>query len=75
MGCFTEIHTNPSFVDEEGRLRIFPQHDFISSPHGCSLPCPPNMCKGLVIEWIRDSAFKEGKKRFIYLVLAISVQA
>ena len=42
--CFSEINTNPSFVDEEGRLRIFPHHDFTSSSHGCSL-CPPNMCK------------------------------
>lgn len=41
---FSEINTNPSFVDEEGRLRIFPYHDFHKSPHGCSL-CPPNMCK------------------------------
>jgi pyridoxal phosphate phosphatase PHOSPHO2 len=41
---FSEINTNPSFVDEEGRLRIFPYHDFHKSPHGCTL-CPPNMCK------------------------------
>jgi pyridoxal phosphate phosphatase PHOSPHO2 len=41
---FSEINTNPSFVDEEGKLRIFPYHDFHTSPHGCSL-CPPNMCK------------------------------
>ena len=44
MDCFSEINTNPSFVDEEGRLRIFPHHDFTSSSHGCTL-CPPNMCK------------------------------
>ncbi|KAA3479316.1 inorganic pyrophosphatase 2-like [Gossypium australe] len=43
--CFSEINTNPSFVDEEGRLRIFPYHDFTKHPHGCSHPCPPNMCK------------------------------
>lgn len=42
--CFTEINTNPSYVDDEGRLRILPYHDFHSSPHGCDL-CPPNMCK------------------------------
>ncbi|KAJ4951807.1 hypothetical protein NE237_028639 [Protea cynaroides] len=44
MDYFSEINTNPSFVDEEGRLRIRPYHDFTSSPHRCNL-CPPNMCK------------------------------
>ncbi|XP_057976937.1 inorganic pyrophosphatase 2-like [Malania oleifera] len=63
---FSEINTNPSFVDEEGRLRISPHHDFTSSPHGCSL-CPPNMCKGVVIERIQGSFSAEGKKKVIYL--------
>ncbi|KAK2997379.1 hypothetical protein RJ639_039912 [Escallonia herrerae] len=61
---FSEINTNPSFVDEEGRLRIFPYHDFRTSPHGCNL-CPPNMCKGLVVE--RMKASTEGTNKFIYL--------
>ncbi|CAK9154373.1 unnamed protein product [Ilex paraguariensis] len=64
--CFTEINTNPGYVDEEGRLRIVPYHDFHSSPHGCNL-CPPNMCKGLIIERIQASMNKEGKKKIIYL--------
>ncbi|XAR67643.1 Inorganic diphosphatase [Bertholletia excelsa] len=64
--CFSEINTNPTRVDEEGRLRIFPYHDFHSSPHGCDI-CPPNMCKGLIIERIQASAYAEGKKKFIYL--------
>ncbi|XP_058093950.1 inorganic pyrophosphatase 1-like [Magnolia sinica] len=65
---FSEINTNPSFVDEDGKLRIFPYHDFTSSPHGCTCnQCPPNMCKGLIIEQIRASVLKDGKKRFIYL--------
>ncbi|KAK0597493.1 hypothetical protein LWI29_025860 [Acer saccharum] len=64
---FSEINTNPSFVDEEGRLRILPYHDFTTSSHGCSL-CPPNMCKGLIIERIQASLAKEGdKKKMIYL--------
>nr|DAD44464.1 TPA_asm: hypothetical protein HUJ06_002694 [Nelumbo nucifera] len=46
MDCFTEINTNPSYVDDEGKLRIFPFHDFTSSPHS---PCPPNMCKVNII--------------------------
>lgn len=64
--CFSEIITNPTFVDGEGRLRILPYHDFTSSPHSCQL-CPPNLCKGLVIERIRASCSDNGNKRFIYL--------
>ncbi|PIN02579.1 putative haloacid dehalogenase-like hydrolase [Handroanthus impetiginosus] len=64
--CFSEINTNPSYVDEKGRLRISPYIDFHSCPHGCSL-CPPNMCKGKIIERIQASFSKEGNKRMIYL--------
>lgn len=60
--CFSEINTNPSFIDEERRLRILPQHDFTKSSHGCKNPCPPNMCKGVVIERIKAA---EGKKKMI----------
>lgn len=43
---FTEIHTNPGYVDENGRVRIFPHHDFTTKPHDCeNILCPPNMCK------------------------------
>ncbi|KAB1209298.1 Inorganic pyrophosphatase 3 [Morella rubra] len=66
LGCFSQIYTNPSFVDEGGRLRIFPFHDLSSSPHACKL-CPANMCKGLVINQIQASVDKSGKKIFIYL--------
>ncbi|GMI77940.1 phosphoethanolamine/phosphocholine phosphatase 1 [Hibiscus trionum] len=62
--CFSEIDTNPGFVDDEEKLRIFPHHDFTKRSHGCSL-CPPNMCKGMVIEKIQASF--EGKKKIIYL--------
>ncbi|KAK8921855.1 Inorganic pyrophosphatase 2 [Platanthera zijinensis] len=55
--CFTEINTNPSYVDGDGRLRISPFHDFTISSHGCLL-CPPNMCKSKIVERIRS----EGKK-------------
>ncbi|KAK7348634.1 hypothetical protein VNO80_23219 [Phaseolus coccineus] len=41
---FSEINTNPGYVNEEGRLRILPYHDFNKASRGCSL-CPPNMCK------------------------------
>ncbi|XP_073137924.1 inorganic pyrophosphatase 1-like [Henckelia pumila] len=66
--CFSEINTNPSYCDDEGRLRISPYVDFKSSPHGCINPCPPNMCKGMIVERIKlCSVAKEGKKRMIYL--------
>ncbi|XP_055830179.1 inorganic pyrophosphatase 1-like [Solanum dulcamara] len=64
--CFSEINTNPGYVDEEGRLRILPYVDFHTSPHGCNL-CPPNMCKGLIVERIQATMAKEGKKIMIYL--------
>ncbi|GMH03745.1 hypothetical protein Nepgr_005584 [Nepenthes gracilis] len=60
---FSEINTNPSYVDEEGRLRISPYHDFSKSSHGCNL-CPPNMCKGLIVGRMLS---EEGKNKFIYL--------
>ncbi|KAH7547187.1 hypothetical protein FEM48_Zijuj01G0282700 [Ziziphus jujuba var. spinosa] len=63
---FSEINTNPGYVDEEGKLRIFPFHDFTKSSHGCSL-CPPNMCKGVIMERIQATVTEEGKKKFIYL--------
>ncbi|OIV93969.1 hypothetical protein TanjilG_05672 [Lupinus angustifolius] len=63
--CFSEVNTNPAFVDEEERLRITPFHDSTLSPHSCHL-CPPNMCKGLVIDRIRGS-LPENKRRFIYI--------
>ncbi|XP_074285504.1 inorganic pyrophosphatase 2-like [Silene latifolia] len=61
---FSEINTNPSYVDGEGRLRIHPHHDFTMSSHGCCNPCPPNMCKGEVIKRILSEV---GNKKIIYL--------
>jgi len=72
-GCFTEVNTNPSRVDAAagGRLRIEPYHDFIrGAPHGCGVgTCPPNMCKGQVLDRIlRDAAAPAGRRpRVIYL--------
>lgn len=66
--CFSEINTNPGFVDEQGRLRILPFHDFNQGSHGCTGPCPPNMCKGVILERIQASVGAEGNnKRLIYL--------
>lgn len=60
--CFSEIVTNPILVDSGGRLRIFPCHD-VASSHACNL-CPPNLCKGRVIERIQSET---GSKRLIYI--------
>ncbi|XP_017217671.1 inorganic pyrophosphatase 1 [Daucus carota subsp. sativus] len=62
---FSEINTNPGFVDEEGKLRILPYVDFLKAPHGCSNVCPPNMCKGMIIERIQSSL--EKNEKIIYL--------
>uniref|UniRef100_M1DQ50 Pyridoxal phosphate phosphatase PHOSPHO2 n=1 Tax=Solanum tuberosum TaxID=4113 RepID=M1DQ50_SOLTU len=56
---FSEVITNPTSVDGEGRLRIFPYYD-MTSFHGCNL-CPPNLCK------IQASMSEKRKSRFIYL--------
>ncbi|XP_059634853.1 thiamine phosphate phosphatase-like protein [Cornus florida] len=66
FGFFSEINTNPTVEDREGRLWIFPYHELASSPH-CCIRCPPHMCKGLVIERIRASISENEKKRIIYL--------
>ncbi|XP_047176632.1 inorganic pyrophosphatase 2-like [Vigna umbellata] len=63
--CFSDISSNPSYINEDGRLQILPYHDFNKFPHGCTL-CPPNMCKGEIIEKIQESLGE--KKRLIYLV-------
>jgi hypothetical protein len=45
LGCFSEINTNPTFVDEKGCLHVTPFHDSTTlPPHACQL-CPPNVCQ------------------------------
>lgn len=66
LSCFSKIYTNPSYVDEEGRLGISPYHDSTLAPHGCP-NCPSNMCKGQVLDLISTSYPKGETRRFIYL--------
>ncbi|AES67879.2 putative hydrolase [Medicago truncatula] len=66
LNCFSKITANPSYVNGEGRLIICPYHDYLKSSHGCNL-CPPNMCKGKVMEMFQNSLDDEGKKKIIYL--------
>ncbi|KAK9102175.1 hypothetical protein Sjap_019429 [Stephania japonica] len=68
LDCFSEINTNPSVIDEQGRLRIFPCHVLASSSCISNLDsCPPNMCKGRIIERIKANAEEGNNKRIIYL--------
>ncbi|CAN6912408.1 unnamed protein product [Brassica oleracea] len=75
LDCFSDIYTNPTSVDEIGKLRISPYHGggggaASTPPHSCNL-CPPNLCKGLVMDHIRASSSSSPKDqiltRFIYL--------
>ncbi|DBA97088.1 TPA: putative phosphatase phospho1 [Trebouxia sp. C0004] len=59
QGCFNDVITNPArFVD--GALRISPYHE---QRHGCAA-CPPNLCKGLVIE---ELLLQHNYRQVIYL--------
>lgn len=62
---FTQIHTNPAHVDEEGRLHIGKFHPKSEIAHGCPL-CPANMCKGRIIDQIRAAIPAADTKRIIY---------
>ncbi|GJN19378.1 hypothetical protein PR202_gb06651 [Eleusine coracana subsp. coracana] len=66
-GYFSGIDTNPGYVDAAaGRLRIRPYHEFHAAApgHGCDLPtCPPNMCKGKVMERILKEEATMGERR------------
>lgn len=63
---FTEIHTNPACADGYGRLHIGPFHPLHETPHGCPL-CPPNMCKGTIIDQVRAQSTPQSAKRIIYI--------
>ncbi|KAI9124519.1 hypothetical protein K1719_004441 [Acacia pycnantha] len=65
LGCFSQVNTNPTYVDEEGRLHITPFHNSSMATHNCHL-CPSNMCKGLVIDKIRG-CLPEKKRRVVYI--------
>lgn len=62
---FSQVHTNPGHVDASGALRVLPFHPK-DTPHGCEL-CPPNMCKGLILDSIRLGSSETLKKRAVYI--------
>ena len=45
------VHTNPAAFETSGRLRLEPHHARDAPPHGCAR-CPPNMCKGKIVDEI-----------------------
>ncbi|KAF6174480.1 hypothetical protein GIB67_004674 [Kingdonia uniflora] len=69
---FSEIKKNPSVIDKEGRLRILPYHDLEMSSH-CSNPYPPNICKSIIIERIRESIFLMTHILFIPFIHSFSI--
>ncbi|KAF9999806.1 putative phosphatase phospho1, partial [Entomortierella chlamydospora] len=52
---FTKIITNPAHFDDQGRLHVARYHGLDKEPHGCSLPCHPNLCKGRELQMLIDS--------------------
>ncbi|KAI7816528.1 phosphatase phospho-type [Gamsiella multidivaricata] len=52
---FTKIITNPAHFDSVGRLRITRFHGLDKEPHGCPLPCHPNLCKGHELQKLIDA--------------------
>jgi pyridoxal phosphate phosphatase PHOSPHO2 len=48
--CFQAVHTNPATVQGSDCVSVGPYH---SPPPGCPL-CPPNLCKGRVLDGLRE---------------------
>jgi pyridoxal phosphate phosphatase PHOSPHO2 len=50
LGSVSSIHTNSSWMDAQGHLRVSAYHSATErgGPHGCPL-CPVNLCKGAVL--------------------------
>ncbi|KAF9273062.1 hypothetical protein BGZ68_001870 [Mortierella alpina] len=52
---FTQVITNPAEFDTRGRLNVVRFHGLDKAPHGCPLPCQPNLCKGQELQKLIDS--------------------
>ncbi|CAK9211661.1 unnamed protein product [Sphagnum troendelagicum] len=63
------IHTNLAFVAENGALHVVPFHaaDEQLPPHGCNL-CPPNMCKGLILNSIQGKTTSGSTRREVIYI-------
>lgn len=63
---FRHIHSNPAWVDATGCLCYTNFHGATLPPHNCPF-CPPNMCKGSILDTIRAAAYDPGALRIIYV--------
>jgi len=52
---FASVSTNRAAWREDGLLVVEPFHDAAAAPHGCAR-CPPNLCKGRVMDALGLSA-------------------
>ena len=52
---FASVHTNRAAWRADGLLEVAPFHEAAAPPHGCAR-CPPNLCKGLVMDALGLSA-------------------
>ncbi|KAI8971746.1 putative phosphatase-domain-containing protein [Mycotypha africana] len=60
IDCITEIVTNPSYIDDQGRLRVR-RHVPVDAPqHNCPNECAANLCKGQEM----DRLIEKYSKRF-----------
>ncbi|CEP17665.1 hypothetical protein [Parasitella parasitica] len=50
--CVTEIITNPSYKDQQGRLRVQRYISASAPQHNCKNPCSLNICKGKELDQI-----------------------
>lgn len=61
---FTRVISNKP--TKHGRFGVAPFYDFqTQEPHGCSVTCPPNMCKGKIIE--EELRLLQDYERVVYL--------
>ncbi|KAH7440537.1 hypothetical protein KP509_04G112000 [Ceratopteris richardii] len=61
----TQIHSNPAWIDAMGCLHYDDLHGQVLPPHDCPL-CPPNMCKGSILENIRAAEWNSEMLHVIY---------
>ncbi|KAI5064384.1 hypothetical protein GOP47_0021054 [Adiantum capillus-veneris] len=62
---FTQIHSNPAWIDAAGCLHYDDFHGHALPPHTCPL-CPPNMCKGIILKSIQEAAAESATLQVIY---------
>ncbi|KAM7272766.1 hypothetical protein ACFE04_027429 [Oxalis oulophora] len=64
LGCELRILSDANMFF----IEISPYVDFTNCPHGCRNPCPPSLCKGVILERIQASLWAERLKEKYYLM-------